>query len=77
MSRVKCGRCGKESSPPEFVPYSGALKEAILSQICGECWEEWKKRSVMVINEFRLTSFMPEHREVLEQQMKEFLSLKV
>lgn len=70
-------RCGGEGNPPDFVPYQGALKEAILSQICAECWEAWKKMSVMVVNEFRLTPFLPEHRQILEQHMREFLKLKV
>lgn len=77
MSHIKCVRCGNESAAPEFVPYSGALKEAILAQICGGCWEAWKKMSVMVVNEFRLTPFLPEHREILETHMKEFLKLKL
>lgn len=75
MSNVKCIRCGAEAPPPEFIPYNGSLKEAILTQVCGQCWEEWKRMSVMVVNEFRLTPFLPQHREILEQHMKEFLGL--
>lgn len=74
---MKCIRCGQEGSPPDFVPYSGPLKEAIVSQVCANCWEAWKKMSVMVINEFKLTPFLPQHREILEQHLKEFLNLKV
>ena len=77
MSNVKCVRCGNEGPSPEFVPYSGALKEAILAQVCADCWEAWKKMSVMVVNEFKLTPFLPQHREILEQHMKEFLKLNV
>lgn len=74
---LKCVRCEKDGAPPEFIPYSGPLKEAIASQICAECWEEWKKMSVMVVNEFRLTPFLPEHKEILQQHMKDFLKLKL
>lgn len=77
MGDIKCARCGNCGPPPDFIPYDGLLKEAIVSQICQECWEAWKKMSVMVVNEFRLTPFLPEHRQVLEQHMKEFLKLKV
>ncbi len=77
MPNIKCLRCGADAPPPDFIPYSGPLKEAIETQICGPCWEEWKKRSVMVVNEYRLTPFLPQHREILEQQMKEFLGLKI
>lgn len=77
MGNVKCIRCGNEAAPPEFVPYQGPLGEAISSQVCSECWEAWKKMSVMVVNEFRLTPFLPEHRQILEDHMREFLKLKL
>lgn len=77
MPPIKCIRCGASANPPDFVPYSGPLKEAILTQVCNQCWEEWKKMSVMVVNEYKLTPFLPQHREIIEQQMKEFLGLKI
>ena len=77
MANIKCVRCNKEDAPPDFIPYEGKLKEAIASQICQECWEAWKKMSVMVVNEFRLTPFLPEHRQILEDHMKEFLKLQL
>ncbi|MDP2599361.1 MAG: Fe(2+)-trafficking protein [Deltaproteobacteria bacterium] len=77
MNTIKCVRCGADAAPPDFVPYPAPLKAAIEAQVCGPCWEEWKKRSVMVVNEYKLTPFLPQHREILEQQMKEFLGLKI
>lgn len=77
MENVECVRCGQKGTPPEFVPYQGKLKEAIVTQACADCWEAWKKMSVMVINEFRLTPFLPQHREILEQHLVEFLKLKL
>lgn len=77
MSAVKCVRCGNEAPPPDFIPYAGALKEAVAKQVCAECWEAWKNRSVMVVNEFRLMPFLPQHKEILEQHMVEFLKLKL
>lgn len=76
MTTIKCVRCGLNSAPPDFVPYSGPLKEAIVTQVCHQCWEEWKRMSVMVVNEYRLTPFLPQHREIIEQHMKEFLKLQ-
>lgn len=72
---INCKRCGTEGRPPEFIPYSGELWEKIVKNVCAECWEEWKKASVMVINEYRLTPFLPEHRKILQEQMFEFLKL--
>ena len=77
MNQIQCVRCEKNGPSPEFIPYEGALKAAIAAQICADCWEAWKKMSVMVVNEYRLTPFLPQHREILETQMKEFLKLKL
>jgi len=72
---IQCVRCKNAGEPPTLVSATGELKAKILSGICKDCWEEWKRRSVMLINEHRLTPFLPQHREVLEQHMKEFLGL--
>jgi len=72
---MNCTKCQKEGSPPDFVPYEGELLKAILSQICSNCWDEWKTQSVIVINEGRLTLFLPEHQKFLEAEMKKFLGL--
>ena len=74
MSAVKCVRCGNEAPPPDFIPYAGALKEAIGAQICAECWEAWKKMSVMVVNEFRLTPFCPSTRKFWNSTWSNFLN---
>lgn len=74
--KINCKRCGKNNVPAGFVPYHGELKEKIAKNVCDGCWEEWKKASVMVINEYRLTPFLPEHKQILQEQMFEFLNLK-
>jgi len=53
----------------------GKFHEYILKNICSSCWDEWKKMSVKVINEYKLTPFLPQHREVLEGEMKQFFGL--
>ncbi len=73
---VTCTRCKNEAPEIEFIPYEGELKKLLHSNICNNCWEERKKMSVMVVNEYRLTPFLPEHRKILEEQMREFLNLK-
>ena len=75
MSEINCIRCGQKGNPPERVSVIGEMKEKIVASICNNCWEEWKKTSVMVINEFHLTPFLPEHRKVLEKHMTDFLGL--
>lgn len=66
MVRV-CTKCKKEIPDNiELVP------SAANYPCCNECWEEWKKYSVMVINEMRLDMSMPDHRKVLKKYEKVF-----
>ena len=74
MSSIQCKRCGSGGEAAGLVP-PGKYHQYILDNICKNCWEEWKKMSVKVINEYRLTPFLPQHKEVLEAQMKQFLKI--
>ncbi len=52
-----------------------ALGESIKLNICELCWKEWLTMSTKIINEYRLQLFRPEHRQILEEQMKLFLNI--
>ncbi|MFQ5920647.1 MAG: Fe(2+)-trafficking protein [Nitrososphaerales archaeon] len=41
---------------------------------CQNCWDEWKKYGIMVINEMRLDMSMREHRQMLKKYEKAFFS---
>ena len=76
MPVVTCTRChreapGLEQRPPLPLP----LAEQILSSVCADCWAEWEKQEVMVINELRLNFMDPNAAVVLHQKLKEFVGL--
>ena len=39
---------------------------------CQNCWNEWMKQSIMVINEFKLDLSMPQHRQMLKKYERAF-----
>jgi Fe-S cluster biosynthesis and repair protein YggX len=43
--------------------------------VCADCWAEWEKNEVMVINELRLNFMDPKAADVLQRKMLEFLGL--
>jgi Fe-S cluster biosynthesis and repair protein YggX len=51
----------------------GALGAEIQEKVCADCWAEWQKMEVMVINELRLNFMDPGAQETLNRQMREFL----
>ena len=73
---VSCSRCRREApglaSRPPLAP---ALADRVVASVCAECWAEWQKNEVMVINELRLNFMDPAAAAVLEQKMLEFLGL--
>lgn len=66
----KCTKCKKEiADGVELAPV------AVNYPCCNECWEEWKKYSVMVMNEMRLDMSLPDHRKVLKKYEKVFVGV--
>ena len=44
-----------------------------MASVCADCWAEWEKHEVMVINELRLNFMDPRSADVLHQKLREFL----
>lgn len=70
---VECDRCGREAPALAAPPYPGEVGEELVRRACADCWAEWQKVEVLVINELRLNFMDPKSQEVLIQQMREFL----
>jgi Fe-S cluster biosynthesis and repair protein YggX len=71
---VHCARCGRPEAPAlTRQPYPGKLGTEIREKICADCWGEWQKMEVMVINELRLNFMEPAAQETLSRHMKDFL----
>jgi Fe-S cluster biosynthesis and repair protein YggX len=71
---VHCVRCGRPEAPAlarRTMP--GALGAEIQEKVCADCWAEWQKMEVMVINELRLNFMDPGSQEILNRHMRDFL----
>lgn len=73
-STFSCARCHRDRQLAR-PPIPGPLGEEIQSKSCVDCWAEWMKAEVMVINELRLDFMNPRSARILEQHMREFLHL--
>ena len=73
---VSCARCKREAAPAlSKPPLYGPMGKEIQARICADCWGEWQKAEVMVINELRLNFMDPAAQEILTRHMREFLLL--
>jgi Fe-S cluster biosynthesis and repair protein YggX len=71
---VSCVRCGRAEAPAlPRLPLPGKLGQEIREKICADCWGEWQKMEVMVINELRLNFMDPAAQETLNKHMRDFL----
>ena len=72
---IRCSRCARDAAALDKAPMPGAFGEDILAHVCRDCWSEWQKAEVMVINELRLDFMDPKSLVVLERHCREFLIL--
>ena len=72
---VSCVRCGHQAPALTTAPQPGPAGEEVRTKICADCWAEWQRAEVMVINELRLNFMDPRSLEILEHHMREFLML--
>jgi Fe-S cluster biosynthesis and repair protein YggX len=71
---VQCTRCGRPEAPAlARQPLPGPRGAEIREKICADCWNEWQKMEVMVINELRLNFMEPAAQETLNRHMRDFL----
>ncbi|MEE2022693.1 oxidative damage protection protein [Alkalimonas mucilaginosa] len=74
MSRiVYCQYLKKEAAGQDFQLYPGELGKRIFDSISKEAWTLWQVKQTMLINEKKLNMMDPEHRKLLEVEMKAFL----
>ncbi len=73
--RIECSRCGREGEAMAQPPMPTALGTEVQNHVCPECWREWLRTQVMLINEYRLNLVDPQARAALEGQMRAFLNL--
>lgn len=73
---VECARCRREDAPAlEAPPLPGVVGREVREAVCADCWAEWQKMEVMVINELHLNFMDPRAQQVLAGHMREFLGL--
>ncbi len=73
MSRnVQCIKLGKEAEGLDKPTYPGELGQKIFDHVSKEAWQLWMAQQTIIINENRLSPINPEHRTIIETEMKKF-----
>lgn len=72
----QCSRCGADGPQIDDKPLGGKLGEEIVANVCERCWSEWDEVQLKIINEYRLNLAIPQHFDMLVDEMRNFLALK-
>jgi Fe-S cluster biosynthesis and repair protein YggX len=70
---VQCEKLGRELPGLEKPPIPGELGQRIYEHISAEAWDMWQEQSRLLINHYGLNLADPDARQILRQQMEEFL----
>ena len=73
---ITCSKCAKTTEAMVRPPFPGPMAADIQSRVCPACWKEWLGAQVNLINEYKLSTIDPSHREALNSQMRTVLNLK-
>ena len=69
-----CERCGKSGGGRvERPPFPHELGRRIIEEICAICWEDWKRRQMLLINHFGLRMHDPAARDFLYKEVRRYL----
>lgn len=73
---ILCARCAQQKPALERrPPLPGDDAEKVHSNVCSDCWQEWREEEVRTINELRLNFMDPEAQRVLRERMLSYLGL--
>ena len=70
--KFKCTRCGLKNDPLGYSPFPTELGTKIGEEICKDCWAEWQKKQMQLINHYGLDVSNPETHDFLFDNMKIF-----
>jgi Fe-S cluster biosynthesis and repair protein YggX len=76
MAIIQCSRCGLQKEAvvkPAF--YRGDVKQQLVTHACQDCWTEWIRMQIMLVNEYRLNLMDPKTDEFLNTQVLAFFKL--
>jgi Fe-S cluster biosynthesis and repair protein YggX len=73
MPDVTCKRCGQTRAGFERPPFPGAIGARVQNEICQDCWNQWTRQQMMLINHYGLNLMDPQARSFLTKNMEAFL----
>ncbi len=69
---VKCVKLGREAEGLDEPPFDSPLGQRVYENVSKEAWQGWMSHMRMLLNEYRLQPWRPEHQAFIAQQMEDY-----
>jgi Fe-S cluster biosynthesis and repair protein YggX len=69
---VNCVKLGRQAEGLDEPPFDSELGERIYENVSKEAWGQWANHMKMLLNEYRLQPWRPEHQTFIAQQMEQY-----
>ena len=69
---VKCVKLGREAEGLDEPPFDNELGQRIYENVSKQAWQEWGNFMKMLLNEYHLQPWQPEHQAFIAQQMESY-----
>jgi Fe-S cluster biosynthesis and repair protein YggX len=69
---VQCVKLGRLAEGLDESPFDSPLGQRIYDNVSKEAWAQWTNHMKMLLNEYRLQPWRPEHQTFIAQQMEQY-----
>lgn len=69
---VNCVKLGRQAEGLDEPPFDSELGKRIYENVSKEAWAQWGNYMKMLLNEYRLQPWRPEHQTFIAQQMEQY-----
>lgn len=69
---VKCVKLGREAEGLDEPPFDNELGQRVYDNVSKEGWTQWMNHMRMLLNEYHLQPWRPEHQVFIAQQLEQF-----
>ena len=73
MADITCSRCGNTRAGFERPPFPGKIGARVVQEICQDCWAQWNRQQMMLINHYGLNLMDPQARSFLSNNRDAYL----
>ena len=69
---VQCVKLGREAEGLDEPPFDSPLGQRIYENVSKQAWNDWQNHMKMLLNEYRLQPWRPEHQTFIAEQMEQY-----